>query len=166
MVAISRAFTPAEQEIIRSKLLAQGRDLFGRHGLRKVGVKELADAAGIAPGSFYKFFPSKEELYFVILEKDEAKIEEEMLGFLQWQGQITPAIFKEFLRRALKTVQQYPLIMRLYEGAGYPLLLRKLPAAKIEGHIHNDAWGLLPLIEHWQKLTKLTRGRGCRQADG
>jgi AcrR family transcriptional regulator len=148
--AVVRAFTPAEKELIRNSLLEQGRELFGRHGLRKVGIKELADAAGIAPGSFYKFFPSKEELYFAIIEEDEAKIKKEMLGFLLRQERITPAVFKEFLRRALATAEQYPLIMRLYDGADYRLLLRRLPAAKIERHIHKDAEGLLPLVEHWQ----------------
>ena len=110
----------------------------------------MADAAGIAPGSFYKFFSSKEELYFAIVEKDEAQIHAEMLHFLQQQGRITPGVFKEFLRRALAIAQNYPLIMGLYDHEDYRLLLRKLPAGKIEDHIHSDAHTILPLIDHWK----------------
>jgi len=62
-----RAFTGAERAMIRERLLAAGRELFARYGLRKTTVEELARAAGIAKGTFYLFFPSKEALYAEVL---------------------------------------------------------------------------------------------------
>jgi len=53
--------------MIRERLLAAGRELFARYGLRKTTVEELARAAGIAKGTFYLFFPSKEALYAEVL---------------------------------------------------------------------------------------------------
>ena len=53
--------------MIKERLLAAGRELFARYGLRKTTVEELARAAGIAKGTFYLFFPSKEALYAEVL---------------------------------------------------------------------------------------------------
>ena len=66
-----RKFTPKEEEQIRNKLRAAGRELMGRRGVRKTGVEELANAAGISKGSFYRFFSSKEELALEILTQWE-----------------------------------------------------------------------------------------------
>ena len=52
---------------IRERLLAAGREFFSRYGLRKTTVEELARKAGIAKGTFYLFFPSKEALYREVL---------------------------------------------------------------------------------------------------
>ena len=71
---MSRSFSDQEKNMIRTVLLEKGRELFARHGLKKTAVGELTAAAGIAQGSFYVFFNSKEELYFEILEMEEAKL--------------------------------------------------------------------------------------------
>ena len=62
-----RALTQAERQATRNRLLAAGRELFARYGLRKTTVEELAHAAGIAKGTFYLIFPSKEALYGQVL---------------------------------------------------------------------------------------------------
>lgn len=53
--------------MIRERLLSAGRELFSRYGLRKTTVEDITRAAGIAKGTFYLFFPSKEALYGEVL---------------------------------------------------------------------------------------------------
>ncbi len=47
----------------QARLLAVARDLFVARGYDGVNVAEICDAAGIAKGSFYKYFGSKDEIY-------------------------------------------------------------------------------------------------------
>lgn len=61
----------------RERLLKSARDLFYARSYGHVGVKEICDNAGVQKGSFYHFFPSKQELtlalldeYFIELKKD------------------------------------------------------------------------------------------------
>lgn len=42
--------------------MAAASDLFYRHGVRAVGVDAIIAAAGVAKASFYRHFPSKDEL--------------------------------------------------------------------------------------------------------
>ena len=56
-----KAFSEAEKEMIRRKLLEQGYKQFSTYGLKKTNIDELAAAAGISKGAFYIFYESKEE---------------------------------------------------------------------------------------------------------
>ena len=73
-----KRFSEQEREIIRTLLVREGRKLFGVHGLRKTNIGELSKAAGIAQGTFYNFFHSKEELYFHIIEEEQEKSEQQL----------------------------------------------------------------------------------------
>lgn len=51
----------------RAALLAAGERLFAEQGYREVSVERIAHATGLATGSFYNYFPSKEAFYTQIL---------------------------------------------------------------------------------------------------
>ena len=57
-----RPFTTAETEAIHPLLLDAGAASFARAGIRRTTVEDLARAAGISKGAFYRFFESKEAL--------------------------------------------------------------------------------------------------------
>lgn len=52
----------------RDKLLAAARALFGREGGRATRVEDICEAAGVARGTFYNYFPSFDELQSALLE--------------------------------------------------------------------------------------------------
>ncbi|MET9248433.1 TetR/AcrR family transcriptional regulator [Nonomuraea sp. NPDC003709] len=57
------AFTTEDRARITASLLDTAEELFATQGLKKTSLDELVAASGIAKGSFYAFFESKEELY-------------------------------------------------------------------------------------------------------
>jgi AcrR family transcriptional regulator len=59
-----------------------GKKHFQRYGLRKTNVEELARAAGIAKGTFYHFFASKEDLCMEIFDREETIIAKEVEAIL------------------------------------------------------------------------------------
>jgi AcrR family transcriptional regulator len=46
----------------RRRILDIARELFNRHGLSRVGVREVARAAGISPGNLAYHFPTRDDL--------------------------------------------------------------------------------------------------------
>ena len=62
------AFTEDQNETIRRDLIREARRCGVTIGMKKTSVEQLTRAVGIAKGSFYKFFPSKELLLFAVLE--------------------------------------------------------------------------------------------------
>ncbi len=53
----------------REQLLATGRRLFAQQGYEGTSLDEIASAAGVTKPIVYRHFPSKRELYLVVLEE-------------------------------------------------------------------------------------------------
>ena len=62
------AFTDYETEQLRKALLKETRHCAVTLGMKKTSVEQLTKAVGISKGSFYKFYESKEMLFFAVLE--------------------------------------------------------------------------------------------------
>jgi len=61
------AFRPDEKDRIVRVLVETAERLFATQGLKKTSLDELVQPAGIAKGSFYAFFDSKESLYLEVM---------------------------------------------------------------------------------------------------
>jgi AcrR family transcriptional regulator len=70
-----RAFTPHETGRIRARLHDAARDAFARRGLKGTTVDELARAAGISKGAFYRFYDGKESLLVALLAEYETGLQ-------------------------------------------------------------------------------------------
>lgn len=67
---VARAFDDEQREEIRARLVSVATR--AAVGGQRVSVGELARAAGIAKGSFYRFFPSLEALWAEVAERRHA----------------------------------------------------------------------------------------------
>ncbi|HTO08336.1 MAG TPA: helix-turn-helix domain-containing protein, partial [Myxococcota bacterium] len=52
----------------RERLIDEASRLFHARSYESVGVQELCDAAEVNKGSFYHFFPSKEDLAAAVID--------------------------------------------------------------------------------------------------
>jgi TetR/AcrR family transcriptional repressor of nem operon len=53
----------------RERILQAGGELFGRRAYSAIGVAEICAAAGVPKGSFYYFFPSKQDLALEVVNE-------------------------------------------------------------------------------------------------
>ena len=58
---------------VRERILETSYELFSQRGIRAVGVDELIERAGVAKASFYRHFPSKDDLVVAFLERREER---------------------------------------------------------------------------------------------
>jgi len=132
-----RKFGEKENQIIIQKLMESGLDLFSKYGLKKTSIKDLTNEAGIAQGSFYNFFDSKEELYFKILVTEEKKIESEMKKTILASKSAKNAI-QLTINKSSTLFERIPLFKRINESNDYDIMVRKLPPEKLEKHQKHD----------------------------
>jgi AcrR family transcriptional regulator len=52
------------------EILAAARDLFWKHGFRRVSVKEICERAGVSKMTYYKHFPNKIELAKMVFDNE------------------------------------------------------------------------------------------------
>jgi AcrR family transcriptional regulator len=55
------------------KILKAALGLIGRRGVRRLGMQEVSEAAGVSRGTLYRYFPSKEHLLAGAATYDERK---------------------------------------------------------------------------------------------
>ena len=58
----------------RERLLATAADIFYREGIHAVGVDRLVSEAGVTRATFYRHFPSKDDLVRAYIEREDAAL--------------------------------------------------------------------------------------------
>jgi len=58
-----------KKESQRQHLLEKGKELMLRYGIKKTTIDDIVNASGIAKGTFYLYFSSKEEFFRRLLEQ-------------------------------------------------------------------------------------------------
>jgi AcrR family transcriptional regulator len=54
-------------------IIRAARELFWKHGFRRISTEEICRHAGVSKMTFYKYFPNKLELARVVFDKEAAK---------------------------------------------------------------------------------------------
>lgn len=140
------AFTDFEFEQLQRALLQETRRCAVTLGMKKTSVEQLTRAVGIAKGSFYKFYESKEMLFFAVLEG----IHSELFGVadrvMSDDSGLPPS------ERAAKAI--LAVCKRLSETGDMvfiendaKLLLQRLPENVKTEHYHDDETHIRELLE-------------------
>ena len=64
----TRTFTSTEERILTAAL-----GLIGRQGVQRLGMAQIADVAGVARGTLYRYFPSRDHVLEAAADYDEAR---------------------------------------------------------------------------------------------
>ena len=151
------AFSAEENAAIRETLLREARRCAVTLGLRKTSVEQLTEAAGISKGLFYKYFASKELLFFEVLEDIHSEVYQVAEQALEEGKDLPPdeRIARDSLRQCLRGTS--PLAMAcsrlseigamkfIEEDSAY--LLRRIPAQVKAEHYHSDEVHIRDLLE-------------------
>ncbi|MFI2486108.1 TetR/AcrR family transcriptional regulator [Promicromonospora kroppenstedtii] len=108
-----RGFTAQERDRISRTLLASGHDLFTRQGLRKTALEELVAPAGIAKGTFYQFFDSKEALYLRLMLDEAGQVKAQVIDRALLSTEDVREGLRRFLHATLEVFETNPLWRRL-----------------------------------------------------
>lgn len=100
----------------RTALVAAARVVFERDGFVNARITDIAETAGVAHGSFYSYFTSKEEIFRAVIEQLQEELTQSRREQLADSAPNTlRAVVLDANRRYLKTWQTHTDIMRLWE---------------------------------------------------
>lgn len=90
-------FDKVGREKVREQLFEAGFQLIKQYGLKKTSVADISKKAGIATGTFYNFFPSKEEFIYQLMLNRQA-IVKKYFDELIAGGKADKEHFRQYLR--------------------------------------------------------------------
>ncbi len=147
------AFSDFETEQIRRALLKETRRYAVTLGMRKTSVDQLTQAVGISKGSFYKFYESKELLFFAVLEDIHAELYAVADRALHENDSLPPA---ERVAKAILAVCERMSdtgVMSFIEN-DVTSLLQRLPENIKAEHYHDDETHIRALLEENDLIPK------------
>ena len=142
------AFTEEQNETIRRDLIREARCCGVTVGMRKTSVEQLTEAVGISKGSFYKFFDSKELLFFAVLEDIHTECFAAAQKSLQENAAIDPASrTAAAILAACRWLSETKAFVFIENDAEF--LLHRLPEEVKTAHYHDDETHIRLLFEKY-----------------
>ncbi len=145
------AFSDFETEQIRRALLREARRCAVTLGMRKTSVEQLTQAVGISKGSFYKFFASKELLFFALLEDIHTELYQVASAALRDHQGLSPAERASAAILAVCSRMSDTGDMVFIEN-DVAALLSRLPEEVKAEHYHDDETHIRALLEENQLM--------------
>jgi TetR/AcrR family transcriptional regulator, fatty acid metabolism regulator protein len=92
----------------RERILAAAERIFARHGFFAARVSEIAKEAGVADGTIYLYFKSKDDLLISLFENRMRQVNEDLRQAIA--GQPPEAQLRAFIRTYLQLVSDEPTV--------------------------------------------------------
>lgn len=128
-----KAFSPQEREKIESRLIAVGKHLINKVGIRFLVVDDIAREAGISKGSFYSFHPSREEFILAVFESWEKEHRGALIrDVVEGEGSFRERLERFFIG-AFRILEKEPGLATL-GVKDIQMIMERLPPERIEAH--------------------------------
>ena len=125
-----KTYSDIERENIKRALRREASRCLSVYGVKRTTVDELVQKAGIAKGTFYLFYPSKESLFLDLIDNFSKEVEELYLDLLQEldENHIVTSLTEVFMAIVMKFYKDG--IYRLLKEGELELILRKTKEEK------------------------------------
>ena len=123
MAVKQRALDAQDKQERRGEILDAAEELFLAHPDRMANVAEVAEAAGLAKGTVYLYFPGKEEMLLALHERHVAGFFAHLMATLRGPG---PLDFDDIFPITLEHLIRVPAYLPL-TGRCFAMLDRDIP---------------------------------------
>ncbi|MDM5248123.1 TetR/AcrR family transcriptional regulator [Lysinibacillus sp. G4S2] len=141
----------AEQRMkIHETLLNKSKELFIQYGFSKTSIDDIVNACGIAKGSFYSYYPSKEELFYAVLRREE-EIKNKIISEVMSESLPPKELLMRFFEISFKAIEENEFLQNLYQRGEYEKIVKRLPKELIDEHAKEDLESSLEFVKFLQE---------------
>lgn len=130
------------------------KELFAAKGLRDTSVADITKAAGMAVGTFYLYYPSKDKLFMEIFGQENASMMKCLMNSIDLDQEPVPLI-KNLLCLNMEGMLSNPILRQWYEKDVYEKierLYREENGIEVVGFLYGD---FHRFVEQWQAQGKM-----------
>lgn len=142
--------TAEQRKQIQDALLIKSKELFIQYGFSKTSIDDIVNACGIAKGSFYSYYSSKEELFYAVLRKEE-EVKNKIISEIMRESLPPKELLIRFFETSFKTIEQNPFLQSLYQRGEYERIVKRLPKELLENHAKEDLDSSLDFVKFLQE---------------
>ncbi|MGT2784346.1 TetR/AcrR family transcriptional regulator [Streptococcus merionis] len=90
--------------------------VFSQKGYKATGISEIAKQAGVAVGSFYNYYDSKEDIFLDVYIAENNRIRQEMMDGLDWEAEAVDLVTQLFAW-SRKKISSNKILLEWYNPA-------------------------------------------------
>ena len=140
----------------KAQIFSVAKKLFSEKGFKDTNVAEITREAGVAVGTFYLYYSSKEKLFFDVFMEENLKLKQLCLDSLDYSAS-PQTIIEQMLRINMEGFATNPILRQWYQSNVYQKLeqvFRKENAMDSMTFLYDV---FLVLVERWQAEGKMRR---------
>lgn len=144
-------FTNEHIDIIKNKLLINGRLLFIKYGYKQVGVREITKEVGISSGMFYKMYQSKDDLFFLILQIEQEQIRLKIVDKMMAYKDDPVTALNNFYYIIIEELKINPLMKTILLKKEYDTINSKITKEEKLDEKQKSINHLMELVTYWKE---------------
>lgn len=143
---MGKKFSTKQQNDIRQKLINIFEERLREGRPNKITIDNLVKEAGIAKGSFYHFFPSKEMLFVAVINQEQERILKKAQKISKLGGTSKKEKLKKILFIIIKEIKTHPWLQNL-SGPEFEQMIQRLPQNLQAKLLNEDKLALKRLLK-------------------
>jgi AcrR family transcriptional regulator len=138
----------------KAAIYKSAKEVFEKKGFRDSGVAEIMERAGMATGTFYNYYPSKDTLFMQIFSDENVKLKNRLLAQIDTDADPI-SVMREVMIKNRQGMLENPILREWYNRDVFQKIERNF---REENHIEQVDFlydRFIVLIEKWQRERKL-----------
>lgn len=138
----------------KSEILKCGRELFSAKGFKDTNVAEITRLAGMATGTFYNYYSSKEKLFMTIFMEENVKLKRSIMGELDLEADPI-CVMKEMLLLNYRGMTANPILKEWYNRDVFSKIEQNFRAENGMEHVDFLYDSFIEIVRKWQAGGKI-----------
>jgi len=129
--------------------------MFIEKGFKDTAVSDITKRAGVGVGTFYNFYPSKEEVFLEVFLSENMLLKREIMKSVDINGDPEP-VFKQMISRLFIGMSASPILREWYKRDTLVKIQEKLASDPLGHDVGETSYNLVAnLIREFQAQGKL-----------
>ena len=136
------------------------RSLFIQKGFKKTNISEITKIAGIAVGTFYNFYSSKEEIFMDVFLKEDQELKKKIMTSIDFDREVF-IVLREMIPQLLGGMKENPILVEWYKKENFKDIIKKVGEPYVENSSVEDVFYpfFLDVVGKWQSQGKIDPDR-------
>ena len=133
----------------KADILNCGRKVFKSKGFKDTNVTDITKMAGIATGTFYIYYPSKDKLFMEIFLAENVKLKKNIIESVNLKGE--PAdVMKEMMLKNQKGMNSNPILREWYNRDIFSKIEQNYRMENGLEHVDFLYASFIKIVKKWQ----------------
>jgi len=138
----------------KAEILKCARALFSANGFKDTNVSDITKMAGIAAGTFYLYYPSKDKLFMNLFLEENVKLKRSILEAVDPNGDPF-SVIQELMRRNMEGMAANPILKEWYNKDVFAKIEEKYREENGLEHVDFMYQSYIEIVKKWQAEGKL-----------